>query len=113
MTPSHPLERHPTMHVQIMHCAVPRHEVPAAINGAVVGLAVSGASLDATPTHMHVLSTSTGGGVPLECLGLAIVRAVDPKSGLVYILSPVSDSQLQRVDTLQASDARCRFVSQF
>ncbi len=31
------------------------------------------------------------------------MRAVDEDKGVVYILSPVSDAQLQRVDTLQAS----------
>ena len=49
------------------------------------------------------LQAGPAAGALLECLGLAIVRAVDEDKGVVYILSPISDAQLQRVDTLQAS----------
>ncbi len=47
--------------LQIMHCAVPRHEVAAAINGMVVGLAASGALPGAPPKHTHVLSAPAAG----------------------------------------------------
>ena len=92
---------------QIMHCAVPRHEVPAAINGMVVGLAASGAPQGAPPAHEHVMSALAAASGPplLECLGLAIVRAVDEAEGQVYVLSPITDAQLQRVDTLQVTHA--------
>lgn len=88
---------------QVMHSAVPRHEIPAAINGTVVGLSASGKPESGSPTISHVLSGSPADAPPLECLGLGIVRAVDEASGSVFILSPVSASKMQRVDTLQAS----------
>lgn len=87
---------------QVMHSAVPLHEIPAAINGTVVGLSASGKPESGSPTIVHVLSGSAVDASPLECLGLGIVRAVDDASGSVFILSPVSASDMQRVDTLQA-----------
>ena len=51
--------------LQIMHCAVPRHEVAAAINGMVVGLAASRVLPSAPPTHTHVLSAPPAAGLSL------------------------------------------------
>jgi hypothetical protein len=89
--------------VQVMHCAVPLHEVPAAINGTVVGLSVSGKSKGAAATMSHVLTATALDAPPLECLGLGIVRGIDSATGSVFILSPLTAAQIQKVDTLQAS----------
>lgn len=81
-----------------MHCAVPASELPAAINGTVVGLAAG--PPEAARTYQHVLN---GGGdaAPLPCLGLGIVRSLDVEAGLLYLLTPLADAELQRVTTLQ------------
>lgn len=87
--------------IQVMHCAVPLHEVPAAINGTVVGLSVSGKSKGAAATMSHVLTATALDAPPLECLGLGIVRGIDSATGSVFILSPLTAAQIQKVDTLQ------------
>ena len=38
---------------------------------------------------------------PAECLGVGLVRAVDADAGLLYVLSPLLLSSLQRVNLLQ------------
>jgi hypothetical protein len=87
---------------QVLHCSVPLAELPIAVNGAVVGLTVG--PQQQPPTYRHTLNVSAD-SAPLPCLGLGIVRSLDIKAGLVYLLTPLSDAEMQRVDVLQV---RCR-----
>ena len=82
----------------MLHCAVPLAELPAAINGAVVGLATGPAGA----AYRHVLN---GGAedTPLPCCGLGIVRGLDVAASLLYLLMPLPEEQLQHVTTLQVA----------
>jgi hypothetical protein len=35
-----------------------------------------------------------------ECVGLGVVRAIDPEKRLLYVMTPVDIGELQRVDVL-------------
>ena len=90
--------------MQVMHCAVPLAELPAAVNGVVVGLAAG----PEQATYAHVLNGGCD-AAPLPCLGLGIVRSLDEAAGLLYLLTPLDDSDMQRVNTLQACDGNMEF----
>eukprot|EP00898_Chlorokybus_atmophyticus_P006849 jgi/Chlat1/7165/Chrsp57S06747 len=61
------------------YCEVPPSEQLRALNGSLVGLASD----------------------TKECFGLGIVRAVDPRQKLLYILTPVAQDKLQQCTVLQ------------
>lgn len=84
----------------MLHCAVPASELPAAVNGTVVGLASAPGDQGLPAAYRHVLN-SDGEAPPLPCLGLGIVRSLDAEQGLVYLLTPLGEAELQRVNTLQ------------
>ena len=80
-----------------------------ALNGAVVGLAVAApeAAAGGGRGQAGAEARVTGPmeplpprGPPPPCLGLGLVRAVDMALRLLYVLSPLSLSEMQRVDTL-------------
>lgn len=77
---------------------MPASELPAAINGAVVGLAV--APEGRLQTYQHTLN-SAADAAPLPCLGLGIVRSLDVAAGLLFLLTPLGQADLERVNTLQ------------
>jgi len=70
-----------------------------ALNGAVVGLAEEAAAAgervgrDASQLHRP----------PPLCLGIGLVRAVDMPKRLLFVLSPLSLGEMQRVNTLVVS----------
>ena len=75
---------------------LPRAQVGHAINGAVVGLACSAAEGQ---------EGSAEGALPPPptCLGIGVVRAVDMRARLLYILTDLAhrnERRLQKVDTL-------------
>lgn len=78
---------------------MPHLQVPAALAGAVVGLAsASGLS---QPLHSMDAVCRPPEAAPLACHGLGIVRAVDVERGLLYLLTPLAESAMQLVDVLQ------------
>lgn len=70
------------MRVAILEPAVAASETLWALNAAIVGL-VAGVE----PRGAH-------------CLGLGIVRSIDPQRGLLFVLTPVDAGRLKRVTTL-------------
>lgn len=86
--------------LQVLHAAMPSDQVPYALAGAVVGLAV--ASQPRQPVHsMDAVFRTCSAEAPLACLALGIVRAVDVERGLLYLLTPLSEAAMLLVDTLQ------------
>jgi len=79
---------------------MPSDQIPYALAGAVVGLAV--ASQLRHPVHtMDALFRTSSSEAPLACHALGIVRAVDVERGLLYLLTPLSEAAMLLVDTLQ------------
>ncbi|KAG6553764.1 hypothetical protein Mapa_004679 [Marchantia paleacea] len=72
-----------------LHCQVPQNEKLYSINGALVGLGVSMRTEKKYP-----------GGPPAACVGVGIVRGVDPDKGILYLITPLDVETLQGVDTL-------------
>ncbi|XP_020574060.1 polynucleotide 5'-hydroxyl-kinase NOL9 [Phalaenopsis equestris] len=70
--------------VMHLHCQVPKHEVFHSLNATIVGLAASSSSIGSTPC----------------CVGLGIVRSIDAKKGVLYVITPVSLCKLEEVDIL-------------
>ncbi|EDO26402.1 predicted protein, partial [Nematostella vectensis] len=88
------------MTVAVVHTEVPRSHVLMSLNASIVGLAVSSstkASGDLEQSEVKVLHKAPHS---LECLGLGIVRNVDPVNKLFYILTPVPLDVLKRVNIL-------------
>jgi hypothetical protein len=88
--------------LQVLHCSVPLAELPFAMNGAVVGLGVG--PQQQLPSFHNTLNVPAD-AAPLPCLGLGIVRSLDIEVGVVYLLTPLSDIELQHVDVLQVRAA--------
>ncbi|KAH0468594.1 hypothetical protein IEQ34_003627 [Dendrobium chrysotoxum] len=76
--------------VKVMHlyCQVPKHEVFYSLNATIVGLAAS-----------STVPTSSARCTPW-CVGLGIVRGIDAKKGMLYVITPVSLCKLEKVDIL-------------
>ncbi|PKA63665.1 Polynucleotide 5'-hydroxyl-kinase NOL9 [Apostasia shenzhenica] len=72
-----------------LHCQVPESEVFHSLNGTIVGLAAS-FKRPMTPSK----------GCTPWCVGLGIVRGIDVKQGLLYVITPVPPFQLEQVDLL-------------
>ncbi|KAI3943925.1 hypothetical protein MKW92_025848 [Papaver armeniacum] len=72
--------------VKHLHCQVPSSEIFYALNGSIVGLAVSSAK-----------SSDSEHETPW-CVGLGIVRGIDVSKGIFYVLTPVPLSILEKVD---------------
>jgi hypothetical protein len=74
--------------LQVLQCSVPPRELAAAVNGAVVGLAVQ--------------PEAGGSGAGLQaCLGVGLIRAVDAAAGKLYLLTDAPGPRLDRVGSLQ------------
>lgn len=71
-----------------LHCQVPKHEIFHSLNCTIVGLACSSLG----PTTIEECRP--------WCVGLGIVRSIDVKKNLLYVLTPVSVSKLEKVDIL-------------
>ncbi|XP_065876770.1 polynucleotide 5'-hydroxyl-kinase NOL9 [Euphorbia lathyris] len=83
---SHPPYQVPLSSITIrhLHCQVPRTEIFYSLNASIVGLAVSSEQLDNVPSSV----------------GLGIVRGIDTLKGLLYMITPVPPSILEKVDLL-------------
>jgi polynucleotide 5'-hydroxyl-kinase GRC3/NOL9 len=84
--------------VDLLFAQVAEAELAFAINGKVVGLVSSGGSADG-PVSSRLHPRQEQQHLPI-CLGLGLVRAVDARRQMLYVLSDVPEEQLQQVDTL-------------
>ncbi|KAJ8772154.1 hypothetical protein K2173_027331 [Erythroxylum novogranatense] len=73
-----------TIHIRHLHCQVPRSEIFYSLNATIVGLAVTSERSEDVPW----------------CVGLGIVRGIDKFKDLLYVITPVTPSTLQKVDLL-------------
>ncbi|XP_059640011.1 polynucleotide 5'-hydroxyl-kinase NOL9-like isoform X2 [Cornus florida] len=85
------LASHPPYEISIssvkikhLHCQVPTAETFYSLNATIVGLAVSSADYEHLPS----------------CVGLGIVRGIDTSKQLLYIITPVPQNILEKVDLL-------------
>ncbi|XP_015578649.1 polynucleotide 5'-hydroxyl-kinase NOL9 isoform X1 [Ricinus communis] len=83
---SHPPYQVPISSIKIrhLHCQVPHTEIFYSLNASIVGLAVSSEQSETLPW----------------CSGLGIVRGIDTSKGLLYMITPVPPSSLEKVDLL-------------
>ncbi|XP_031261517.1 polynucleotide 5'-hydroxyl-kinase NOL9 [Pistacia vera] len=86
---AHALASHPPYEVPIssikirhLHCQVPSTEIFYSLNATIVGLATSSEMCENLPW----------------CVGLGIVRGIDTLKGLLYVITPVPPSILEKVD---------------
>ncbi|XP_061373520.1 polynucleotide 5'-hydroxyl-kinase NOL9-like isoform X1 [Gastrolobium bilobum] len=70
--------------IQHLHCEVPSSEIFYSLNASIVGLAVD----------------SEGPGNLPWCLGLGIVRGIDTVKRVLYVITPVPHSSLEKVNLL-------------
>ncbi|PHT47800.1 Polynucleotide 5'-hydroxyl-kinase NOL9 [Capsicum baccatum] len=70
--------------IKHLHCEVPKSEVFYSLNATIVGLAVDSEDSENFP----------------DCVGLGIVRAIDTFKHVLYVITPVPKSSLQKVDLL-------------
>ncbi|KAA8540891.1 hypothetical protein F0562_024971 [Nyssa sinensis] len=70
--------------IKHLHCQVPSTEIFYSLNATIVGLAVSSEGSENFPS----------------CVGLGIVRSIDTLKRLVYIITPVPQNTLEKVDVL-------------
>ncbi|KAG4392604.1 hypothetical protein GLYMA_04G177200v4 [Glycine max] len=70
--------------IRHLHCEVPSSEIFYSLNATVVGLAVDSDGPENLPW----------------CLGLGIVRGIDSVKGVLYVITPVPNSSLEKVNLL-------------
>eukprot|EP00899_Mesostigma_viride_P020554 jgi/Mesvir1/284/Mv13615-RA.1 len=68
-------------------------ELLVALNGALVGLASSSVA-------QQQAGASIGAPLPPPCLGQALVRSIDAREQVLYLICPLSPDQLQAVDVI-------------
>lgn len=102
----------------IVHTTVAKEDVLRAINGSLVGLIVSGIKINnrtndvnfnndryiTPPNVISNMSIRLGATRPSPCVGLGIVRSIDPSNGRIYILTPIPLHVLKDVDLLLMGD---------
>ncbi|WRX13102.1 hypothetical protein QQP08_005589 [Theobroma cacao] len=70
--------------IRHLHCQVLSTEIFYSLNATIVGLAVSSEEFESLP----------------YCVGLGIVRGIDMFKGLLYMITPVPQSTLEKVNLL-------------
>lgn len=70
--------------IRHLHCEVPSSEIFYSLNASIVGLAVDADESENLPW----------------CLGLGIVRGIDTVKGVLYVITPVPHSSLEKVNLL-------------
>lgn len=103
---AHPPYKVPLSRFQVVchHASMAGAQILQALNGAVVGLTKPAEKLQ-----------SALSGAPSVCLGIGIVRSVDPDKQLLYILTPTAVQDLQQATTLEVRQAEmlCMCISMF
>jgi hypothetical protein len=85
------------LEVDVLHAEVAQDALAVALNGAVVGLASSGARVAGGGGNS---SGSAGARGLLPCLGLGLVRAVDAPRQRLFLLTDLPEARLAEADTL-------------
>ncbi|CAH2073140.1 unnamed protein product [Thlaspi arvense] len=67
-----------------LHCQIPSSEVFYSLNASIVGLGVSSDVFEDLPS----------------CVGLGIVRGIDTERGILYVITPVAENVVEKVDLL-------------
>eukprot|EP00050_Salpingoeca_kvevrii_P012688 m.24193 g.24193 ORF g.24193 m.24193 type:complete len:535 (-) comp4241_c0_seq1:131-1735(-) len=80
--------------VSFLHHSVPDHEILRALNATVVGLCHS--PVERPVGALPVVEA----GYEAECIGLGVIRAIDPEQQLFFIITPLSPAQLAQVNLL-------------
>nr|XP_007136548.1 hypothetical protein PHAVU_009G054100g [Phaseolus vulgaris]ESW08542.1 hypothetical protein PHAVU_009G054100g [Phaseolus vulgaris] len=70
--------------IRLLHCEVPSSEMFFSLNATIVGLAVDSEEPENLPW----------------CFGLGIVRGIDTVKGVLYVITPVPHSSLEKVNLL-------------
>lgn len=88
---AHALAAHPPYEIPIssvkiehLHCQVPSNEIYYSLNATIVGLGVISEDSDRLP----------------QCMGLGLVRGIDTFRQMLYIITPVPEHALEKVDLL-------------
>ncbi|KAH7864996.1 hypothetical protein Vadar_000927 [Vaccinium darrowii] len=83
---AHPPYEIPMSSIKIkhLHCQVPNTEVFYSLNATIVGLAVSSEDSEHLP----------------HCVGLGLVRSIDTFKRVLYVITPVPQNTLEKVDLL-------------
>ncbi|KAF8115840.1 hypothetical protein N665_0025s0287 [Sinapis alba] len=88
---SHELASHVPYEVPIssltishLHCQIPSSEVFYSLNASIVGLGISSDVFEDLPL----------------CVGLGIVRGIDIERGILYVITPVAENVVEKVDLL-------------
>jgi len=103
------------LNIAIVGTIVPPSQILYALNGTLVGLCID-------PTPYTVTRTSKqSGGYPnillldhppiCECVGIGIIRAIDPHQKVFYIITPVPLEKLQRVNTILRGSVELQYKS--
>ncbi|CAH8281519.1 unnamed protein product [Eruca vesicaria subsp. sativa] len=67
-----------------LHCQIPSSEVFYSLNASIVGLGISSEVFEDLPL----------------CVGLGIVRGIDIERGILYVITPVAENVVEKVDLL-------------
>ncbi|CAN8299170.1 unnamed protein product [Cochlearia groenlandica] len=67
-----------------LHCQIPSSEVFRSLNGSIVGLGISSDVFEDLPS----------------CAGLGIVRGIDSERRILYVITPVAENVVEKVDIL-------------
>jgi polynucleotide 5'-hydroxyl-kinase GRC3/NOL9 len=67
-----------------LHCQIPSSEVYYSLNASIVGLGISTEVFEDLPS----------------CVGLGIVRGIDTERGILYVITPVPENLVEKVDLL-------------
>ncbi|XP_057951921.1 polynucleotide 5'-hydroxyl-kinase NOL9-like isoform X2 [Malania oleifera] len=70
--------------IRYLHCRIPSTEICQSSKATIIGLAISSDDAEHLP----------------ECVGLGIVRGIDTFRQLLYVISPVPQSTLEKVDLI-------------
>ena len=104
-----PLSR---FHVVCHHASMAGAQILQALNGAVVALTKPAEKLQ---SGVSINGAAAVSGAPSVCLGIGVVRSVDPDKQLLYILTPTALQDRQQATTLEVRHAEmlCICISMF
>lgn len=86
--------------IHVMHSEIPWNQILYSINASVVGLAESSSDQIYRREQCDNSPFFFANNPITECIGLGIIRNIDPLKRVLYVLTPLSLDALQRVNTL-------------
>jgi polynucleotide 5'-hydroxyl-kinase GRC3/NOL9 len=91
------------VYIRAIHASVLPEQLAFSLNGAIVGLCGKhhngGGGSSGRGDESDALLSSNGGLAP--CLGLGLIRTADGASGKLYIVTPLSLEELEKVDLIE------------